>query len=87
MIAPERIEQVVAVVSRIGVNAQTVQALRESFDELHFTLCLEDEVGVREPYRELPGVSLYLVGAGASGCAALTDDPAEASGLLLATHA
>ncbi len=87
MITPERIEQVTRVVEKAGLNEQTLAALREAFDGLHFTYCMEDDIGagigVSNPVREAQGFNLYLVD-GRSHCMRFTDNPAVATGLVLA---
>lgn len=87
MITPERIEQVARVVERAGLNERTVGALREAFNEIHFTYCMDEDVGggagVNDPVREADGFNLYLVD-GRGHCMRFTTDPASATGLVLA---
>ncbi len=87
MITPERIEQVTRVVERAGLNERTLSALREAFGEIHFTYCMDDDigagVGVGAPVREAEGFNLYLVD-GRSHCMRFTNDLAAATGLVLA---
>jgi hypothetical protein len=83
MIEPERLQQVTEIVRRAGLNDQTLAALRETFSDLHFTRCMDDDVGVSLPYQEMEGFNLYLVD-GREHCLALTTDPALATGVLLA---
>jgi hypothetical protein len=83
VITPERIEQVARVVERAGLNEGTVSALRESFTEIHFTYCREDDIGAGTPVRTASGFNLYLVD-GRGHCMRLTDDREAATGLVLA---
>lgn len=83
MIDPVHIEQVAEIVRRAGLNDTTLNALREHFTDLHFSRCLEDELGAVEPFREEDGFNLYLVD-GRDHCLRLTTDPETATGLLLA---
>ncbi|NJD24098.1 MAG: hypothetical protein FIB06_01715 [Betaproteobacteria bacterium] len=66
----------------------TPAALRRRFPALHFSACAEDDLNPR--YRSAFSVGdfeLYLI-AGASGhCLELTNDPAAATGLLIASRA
>ena len=62
-------------------------ALRQRFPELHFSECSADDVSPR--YRaafNVTGYELYLI-TGASGhCLELTNDPAGATGILIAAQ-
>lgn len=81
MISPARLDELAAA-ARTGAM---LADLRARFPELHFTVCSEDDVSPRHrPVADAGTRLLYLV-AGADGhCLALTDDPAIASGVLLA---
>ena len=61
-------------------------ALRQRFPDLHFTECSEDDVSPRyKPAFSVTGFELYLI-TGASGhCLELTNDPAIATGILVAS--
>ncbi len=83
MITPERIEQVMQVVTRAGLNEQTLAALREVFAEQHFTYCREDDIDGAMPARTAEGFNLYLVD-GQAHCPHLTTDLDAATGLVLA---
>lgn len=83
MISPEQLQRISQRLEQLGSETVTLAALRQEFPELHFTHCLEDEVGGALPVRELAGCNLYLV-AGRGHCLGLTQDPAAATGLLLA---
>ncbi|RKT43218.1 DUF6129 family protein [Thiocapsa rosea] len=83
MIAEERLDQITEVVRRAGLNAETIGALREAFADIHFTHCSDDDIGVSKPVRAADGFNLYLVD-GREHCLVLTDDPANATGVVLA---
>ena len=83
MIPPERLDQLVRIVERAGLNDQTVRALREALTDMHLTYCMDDEVGVREPVRRADGFNVYLVG-GRGHCMQFTTDPEAATGIVLA---
>ncbi|CRI63956.1 conserved hypothetical protein [Thiocapsa sp. KS1] len=83
MIAEERLDQITEVVRRAGLNAETVGALREAFGDIHFTHCSDDDIGVGQPVRTSDGFNLYLVD-GREHCLVLTNDPANATGVVLA---
>lgn len=83
MIESSQIAQIVEIVRRAGLNAPTLAALREHFTDLHFTHCLDDELGADAPFVADETFNLYLVD-GRAHCLTLTRDPACATGLLLA---
>lgn len=83
MIAEERLDQITEVVRRAGLNAETIAALREAFADVHFTHCNDEDIGVGRPVRSADGFNLYLVD-GREHCLVLTDDPANATGVVLA---
>lgn len=83
MIEESRVKQVAEIVRRAGLNEQTLGALRENLPDLHFTFCLDDEIGVEEPFLEDSGFNIYLVD-GREHCMKLTRSLEAATGLLLA---
>ena len=83
MIESIQIEQITAIVRRAGLAAATLAALREHFSPLHFTTCLEDELGADAPFLTDEHFNLYLVD-GRAHCLTLTGDLACATGVLLA---
>lgn len=83
MIPPERLDQVAAIVTGAGLNEQTLAALRETFADLHFTYCMDQDIGVGSPVREADGFNLYLVD-GRGHCMQFTTDAEAATGLVLA---
>ena len=83
MIPPQRLDQVVRIVERAGLNDQTVGALREALTDMHLTYCMDDDIGVREPVRRADGFNVYLVD-GRGHCMQFTTDTAAATGIVLA---
>jgi hypothetical protein len=84
MISAERIDQVVTIIGRAGLTSESVAALRDAFPDLHFTHCLDDDIGAGiAPFRKADGFNLYLVD-GSSHCIAFTHAPESATGLVLA---
>ncbi|HYN79231.1 MAG TPA: DUF6129 family protein [Lamprocystis sp. (in: g-proteobacteria)] len=87
MISGERLDQVVQVCERAGLSDQTISALREAFKPIHFTYCLDDDIGtgigVPEPVRATAAFNLYLVD-GQGHCMRFTGDPDAATGVVLA---
>jgi hypothetical protein len=87
LIAPEIVDRIALVVQRAGLSEQTLSALRESFRDLHFTYCMDEDIGegigAAAPVLVAPGFKIYLVD-GRSHCLQLTADPQSATGLVLA---
>ena len=83
MIPEERLDQVRRIVERAGLQEQTVSALREAFTGLHFTYCMDEDIGVEEPVLRASGFNLYLVD-GRGHCMRFTTDREAATGMVLA---
>jgi len=83
MIESIQIQQIAEIVRRAGLNDQTLSVLREHFSALHFSHCLDDELGADKPFLADEDFNLYLVD-GRAHCLKLTRDPECATGLLLA---
>ena len=76
--------QLVQVGEAIQLNAHVV-LLRERFPMLHFTECSEDDVSPRyQPAFSMDSHHLYLISGASGHCLELTNDPATATGILLA---
>jgi hypothetical protein len=83
MIAPQRIQEIAALVASHGLDEPAVQRLRAAFPEIHFTYCRDDDLGIQEPALRGPGFNLYLVD-GREHCLRFTHHPEHATGLVLA---
>lgn len=83
MIKPEQISAVIEFLKGEELSEAAVAKLREEFDGLHFTYCMDDEMGDAAVFQECEGYNLYLVDS-ANHCSVLTRDPESASGLVLA---
>jgi hypothetical protein len=84
MITEAFLDQISAIVDRAGLSTESVAALRDAFPELHFTYCLDDDIGAGiEPQREGDGFNVYLIN-GSEHCIRFTRDPDSATGLVLA---
>jgi hypothetical protein len=84
MIADNFLDQVVTIIDRAGLSSDSVAALRDAFPDLHFTYCLDDDIGAGiKPIREAAGFNLYLI-SNAEHCIRFTADPESATGLVLA---
>lgn len=83
MIEQATIDAIVARVDAATPDEQTVSALRAQFPALHFTCCMDDDIGTEAPLLEKRGYNLYLVN-GQGHCLKLTTDAAVANGVVIA---
>ena len=83
MIASERLDQITLIVEKAGLSDQTLGALREAFQDMHLTYCMDEDIGVGKPIRREEGFNLYLVD-GRGHCMQFTTDVEAATGIVLA---
>ena len=83
MLAQETVEAIATELESCGLSEQTVAALRASHPEIHFTYCLDDDVGSVMPYATRLGFNIYLVD-GREHCLKFTRELEHATGLVLA---
>ena len=67
----------------MGLSEQSLGVLRSTHSGIHFTYCIDDDVGAREPYSSHAGFNIYLVD-GRGHCMEFTSDINHATGLVLA---
>jgi hypothetical protein len=81
MISPARIVQV----GEATLLDARAASLRQRFPDLHFTECSEDDVSPRyQPALSVEGYDLFLISGSSGHCLALTNDAANATGILIA---
>lgn len=85
MIVPETLEQIANTAATIGeLNEAALTTLKQSWPNLRFTLCCDDDMPARlPPALRRERFNLYLV-SGSEHCLSLTDDPLQAIGVVLA---
>jgi len=83
LIAQATIDAIVDRVESGEIDEQHIGALRCDFPDLHFTWCMDDDIGAETPFAEHDGFKLYLVD-GQGHCLKLTTDPAIANGVVIA---
>lgn len=81
-VTPELAQTIITHVEQHGLDSNTVTQLRQTYPDLHFTHCMDDDINHPNPVLNGNGFNLYLVGGG--HCLALTQDYAMASGFVLA---
>lgn len=83
MITPR---QLVQVGETIQLNTR-IALLRERFPGLHFTECDADDISPRfKPALCIDSHHLYLISGASGHCLELTNDPASATGILVAAR-
>jgi len=83
MISQESVDAIVARVAASALDESLASQLRAEFPGLHFTWCMDDDMGSEEPLLERPDFNLYLVN-GEGHCLKLTTDLAKANGVVIA---
>jgi hypothetical protein len=84
MITDQLLDQVTTIIERASLTPESVAALRDAFPDLHFTHCLDDDIGAGiDPIREADGFNLYLL-TKAEHCISFTRNHESATGLVLA---
>jgi hypothetical protein len=85
MILAETLERIASTAASMNVlNEESLLVLRQSWPELRFTLCNDDDMPARLPAAlKRERFNLYLVN-GSEHCLSLTDDPQHAIGVVLA---
>jgi hypothetical protein len=83
MLSTDQIQAIVTEMEGLGISEQSVQTLRAAHPDVHFTYCMDDDVGAMEPYLEAKGFNVYLVD-GRDHCMKFTKSLETATGLVLA---
>jgi hypothetical protein len=83
MLSAEKIEAIASQLQQLGLSEQTLTLLRADHGDVHFTYCMDDDVGPREPFLVRPGFNIYLVD-GREHCLKFTGQLEHATGLVLA---
>lgn len=66
-----------------GAEETTVALLRTAWPGVHFTYCMDDDIGALEPFREAKGFNIYLV-TGREHCISFTNSMEAATGVVIA---
>ena len=83
MITTEQVNEIAAKINTLGVDETTVSALREQYQPIHFTYCMDDDLPNNTPVIEHEGFNLYLID-GREHCLCLTNDYEVATGIVVA---
>ncbi|MBN2702254.1 MAG: hypothetical protein JXR29_12485 [Methylothermaceae bacterium] len=83
MIPPDLMTSIVDELSDRDLDETVVFSLRETYPDVHFTYCCDDDIVSGQPVVERPHFNVYLVD-GSDHCLQLTGDCERATGLVLA---
>jgi hypothetical protein len=83
MITTEQVNAIAAKIETLGVDETTVSALRQQFQPVHFTYCMDDDLPNNLPVIEKAAFNLYLID-GREHCLCLTNDYEVATGIVVA---
>jgi len=83
MITTEQVTAIAVKIEALGVDETTVSALRQQYQPIHFTYCMDDDLPNNTPIIEHKGFNLYLID-GREHCLCLTNDYDTATGIVVA---
>ena len=83
MISTEQVNEIAEKIETLGVDEATVSALRQEYQPIHFTYCMDDYLPNNEPVIEKAAFNLYLID-GREHCLCLTNDYDAATGIVVA---
>lgn len=83
MISNSQINAIKAIIEALGVDETTVSELRQQFQPIHFTYCMDDDLPNSKPVLEHENFNLYLID-GREHCLCLTNDFDIATGVVVA---
>ena len=81
-LAEQELNEIEQVLNRPDASGLAYAELRQRFPHLALTRCDASDV-TEEPFRSYPAFDLHLLDA-SDHCAQVTEDPAKATGLILA---
>jgi hypothetical protein len=83
MISAEQLNEIALNIETLGVDESTVSTLRQQYQPIHFTYCMDDDLPNNEPIIEKSAFNLYLID-GHEHCMCLTNDYEAATGIVVA---
>lgn len=83
MITTEQVNAIAAKIETLGVDEAMVSTLRQQYQPIHFTYCMDDDLPNNKPVIENKAFNLYLVD-GREHCLCLTNDYEVATGIVVA---
>ncbi|WP_333874675.1 DUF6129 family protein [Methylobacter sp.] len=83
MITTNQVTAIAAEIEASGVDESTVSALRQQYQSIHFTYCMDDDLPNSKPVIEHKDFNLYLIDS-REHCLCLTNDYDVATGIVVA---
>jgi len=83
MLTAEQVQHIAHRIGELPLEEASLSILRENYPGLHFTWCLDDDIGVQTPYAEHEKFNLYLID-GREHCLKFTQSLEHATGLVIA---
>jgi len=83
MITTEQLNDIAAEIVSSGLTDETASVLRQQYQNIHFTFCMDDDLPNNTPVSEYPDFNLYLID-GREHCLCLTSDQQVATGVVVA---
>jgi hypothetical protein len=83
MITNEQVNSIAARIETLGVDESAVSELRQQYQPIHFTYCMDDDLPNNTPVIERKDFNLYLID-GREHCLCLTNDYDVATGIVVA---
>ncbi|MDD2724214.1 MAG: DUF6129 family protein [Methylovulum sp.] len=83
MITAGQVQEIADKIEGMGVDDSTVSALRQQYQNIHFTYCMDDDLPNNTPVLEYEKFNVYLID-GREHCLCLTNDYEAATGIVVA---
>ncbi len=83
MITTEQVQEIADKIEKLGVDDSTVSTLRQDYQPIHFTYCMDDDLPNNNPVLAQEKFNLYLID-GRDHCLCLTTDYEVATGIVVA---
>jgi hypothetical protein len=83
MITTAQVAEIAGKINSHGVGDAVVSQLRQDYKPLHFTYCMDDDIGHYQPVASEADFNLYLID-GREHCLCLTQNYAVATGIVVA---
>lgn len=83
MITTAQLAEISSKIKAHGIDESVLSTLRQDYQTIHFTYCMDDDVGAYQSALSEADFNLYLID-GREHCLCLTNDYAIATGVVVA---
>ncbi|MFI3197422.1 MAG: DUF6129 family protein [Methylococcaceae bacterium] len=83
MITTSQVNEIAQKIKTLGLDETTISALRQHYQPIHFTYCMDDDLPNNTPVVEHKDFNLYLID-GREHCLCLTNNYDTATGIVVA---